>query len=199
MPEPATTTLEDSRIGPETLDAEWTRVAMMLLCAEALRTGERLDPEISEQFEALCTEVEEARTAGAWAGLSNHVAGSVLNTLIRLDIDILAVCVAPLARPVLAPRMHSLQPHTATSWPSLPLVQELLMLGDGEEMALLFSRLAADAPLVQGGLIHIEGIPPPARPCAPPRGSRARCWAATPRSRRRRGPVSAIRGVPGTS
>ena len=160
MPEPIRIAAQDGQIGTAMLDGEWARVAIMLACAEALRTGDKLGAETSEDFETLCAQVEEARTSGAWAGLSGHVANTVLDKLTRLDIDILALCLAPLARPALAPRMHSLQPNTGTSWPSLPLVQELLMLGDGEEMALLFSRLAADAPLVKAGMIHIEGTAP---------------------------------------
>jgi len=151
---------KDTQVNTAMLDGEWARVAMMLACAEALRTGVSLPEEASEAFEALCAQVEEARVAGAWAALGTYLPETILDGLTRLDIDILAICLVPLARPALAPRIHSLQPGAGTSWPCLPLLQELLMLGDGEEMGLLFSRLAADAPLVQGGLIHIEGTAP---------------------------------------
>ena len=151
---------KDTHVNTAMLDGEWARVATMLACAEALRTGETLPDDTSEAFEALCQQVEDARMSGAWAALGGHLSKAILDNLTRLDIDILAICLAPLARPALAPRMHSLQPSAGTSWPSLPLLQELLMLGDGDEMGLLFSRLAADAPLVQGGLIHIEGVAP---------------------------------------
>ena len=142
------------------LDAEWARVGYMLTFAEARRTGDALPERFADSFAAAGQAVEASREAGAWRGLVHHVPDDVLAALTRLDLELMALALAPLARPALAPRFQSLQPQIGGAWPALPLVQEMLMLDGGAEVAMLFERLAPTAPLATSGLLRVEGTAP---------------------------------------
>ncbi len=83
-----------------------------------------------------------------------------LQALTRLDADLLALAVTPVARPSLGPRLDSLQPQIGQSWPGLALIAELLMLDGGRQNAMMIDRLAPPAPLVALGLIRVEGATP---------------------------------------
>jgi hypothetical protein len=155
-----TVVLKEAELTSPLLDAEWGRVSQMLILAEAMRTADALDEAFSERFAALGEAVETARTAGAWSPIGQAASAEVLDQLTRLDIDLLALALAPVARPALAPRIQSLQPQIGTAWPGLPLVQEMLMLDEAQEMALLFDRLAPTSPLVASGLLRLEGATP---------------------------------------
>jgi len=150
----------DTDITPAMLDAEWVRISHMLALAEANRSGALLDDGFSDAFDTGSHALEDARKNGAWVGLAKVVESDLLDKLTRLDIDILALALSPAARPALAPRLHALQPHIGNAWPSLPLLQELLMLQEAGDVDLLFARLSPAAPLVAGGLIRIEGETP---------------------------------------
>lgn len=152
----------NDRAKPETLTepllaAEWARGSFLLALAEARRTGGTLDEDFGERFAALNALAVKGRESGAWDGLRNLIDRDLAADLIKLDIDILAVVLAGEAIPAFAPRIQSLQPHLASPWPSLALLQELLMLEDPLESEVLIARLAPHAPLVASGAIRIEG------------------------------------------
>lgn len=155
-----TALLNQTEVSTSMLDAEWAKINQLLVLAESMRTGDPLDDAFSDNFQALSDVVEEARTAGAWMALAQTTSRAVLDQLKRLDIDLLALALAPVARPALAPRIQSLQPQIGCPWPSLPLVQEMLMLDGAQEITLLFERLAPSAPLVASGLLRVEGVTP---------------------------------------
>jgi hypothetical protein len=142
------------------LDAEWARIAHLLTLAEAGVTGAPLPEGFEDSFAAVGEAVEAAREGGAWRGLVGHVTPDLLDALTRLDLEIMALALAPLARPSLAPRLQSLQPHLGKAWPSLPLMQDLCMLDEPGDIALLFDRLAPTAPLAVSGLVRVEGSAP---------------------------------------
>lgn len=138
-------------------DAEWTRVSLLIAMAEALRTGGTLSDDFSPAFDAAQNSVAAAREAGAWSPLQALVPERLLRQFVQLDLDILVMALAPDARPSLAPRIQSLQPQIADPRPSLALLQELLMLDSGHEVASLYDRLDPSAPLASSGLIRITG------------------------------------------
>ena len=151
---------KSTQIAPAMLDFEWARLAHMLSLAEAGRTGTELDEAFSEDFEHLSQAVDSARNAGSWSQLADIAPRECLDAMQPIDLDLLALAVAPVARPALGPRIHSLQPQVGTAWPSLPLVQELLMLDGAEDVDLLFRRLAPTSPLVASGMLRVEGKTP---------------------------------------
>ncbi len=142
------------------LDAEWARIEMMLVLAEAMRTGVELPGSFSDEFDALAGSVETARAAGSWSGLTGIAPRAVLDAMKQLDLDLLALAMAPVARPALGPRFHSLQPQVGSAFPGLPLVQEMLMLKAARDVDLLFQRLSPTSPMVAAGLLRVEGHTP---------------------------------------
>ena len=138
-------------------DAEWSRIALLLSMAEALRTGGTLGEEFSSDFRETSQSVLAGREAGVWSPLTELVSETMLKQFVQLDLDILAMALAPEARPSFAPRIQSLQPQIADPHPSLALLQELLMLDDGHEVASLYDRLDPSAPLSSSGLIRVTG------------------------------------------
>jgi AAA+ superfamily predicted ATPase len=138
-------------------DAEWSRITLLLSMAEVLRTGQTLGKEFSSIFNESALAVSAARQAGAWSPLALLVSEDVLKQFVQLDLDILALALSPEARPLLAPRIQSLQPQIGDPHPSLALLQELLMLDDGHEVASLYDRLDPSAPLTSSGLVRITG------------------------------------------
>ncbi len=144
----------------ESLDAEWARVHEMVRLAEAMRTGDALDEEFSDRFAALNDTVIETRKEGSWSPLLAAYRREVLDGLVSLDFDLMALALAPVARPALAPRLQSLQPQIAQSWPGLPLLQEMLMLDGAEDIGRLIQRLTPTAPMVAADMIRVEGKTP---------------------------------------
>lgn len=144
----------------ELLDAEWARIHEMVRLAEAMRTGDALDEEFSDRFSALNDTVIEARNGGAWAPLLAAFPKDVLDKLQALDFDLMALALSPVARPSLAPRLQSLQPQIAQSWPGLPLLQEMLMIDGAQDVARLVARLTATSPPVDAGMLRVEGKTP---------------------------------------
>lgn len=139
------------------LDAEWSRFELLIAMAEALRTGSTLGDEFSAAFTESAQAVAAAREEGVWSPLKTLVSQSLLDQFVQLDLDILVMALAPEARPSFAPRIQALQPQIAEPQPSLALLQELLMLDDGHEVASLYDRLEPSAPLSSSGLIRITG------------------------------------------
>lgn len=139
------------------LDAEWTRVELLVTLAESVRSGAVLPGDFSARFDAAGAGIAEDRNAGSWAALRNVAAEATLRQFVQLDLDILALALAPEARPALAPRLHSLQPHTGDASPSLALMQELLMLDGGTEIGAMFDRLEPQAPLIAAGIVRVAG------------------------------------------
>ncbi|TDT77924.1 ATPase family protein associated with various cellular activities (AAA) [Litoreibacter halocynthiae] len=142
------------------MDLEWARLHDMLSLAEAMRTGAALDNDFANRFAALSASVSETRAAGSWQRLSAMISGDVLEQLTPQDLDLMALALAPVARPAFAPRIQSLQPQLGTPWPGLAFVQELLMLETSVEIAALIARLTPTSPLVASGLLKIEGTTP---------------------------------------
>jgi hypothetical protein len=139
------------------LDSEWTRIGMLVAMAESSRTGTTLAEGFAERFAEIGERVGADRQSGSWSGLRRIAPDPLLEKFVHLDLDILALALAGEARPALAPRIHSLQPHIGDPMPSLALVQELLMLDGGDEVAALFERLDPSAPLIAGGLVRVSG------------------------------------------
>ena len=139
------------------LDPEWTRVGLLVAMAESLRSGAALSEDFSTRFDEVLKAVMTRRESGAWAGLTAVAPEPLLRQFVQLDLDILALALAPLAHPALAPRLHSLQPHIGSPQPSLALVQELLILDDGGDIGALYDRLEPHAPLVAAGLVRVTG------------------------------------------
>ncbi|MEM6635159.1 MAG: ATP-binding protein [Pseudomonadota bacterium] len=151
---------KDGDLGPAMLDAEWARIAQLLALAEAQRTGQLVDDAFSDTFDEVNDAVEAGRAQGSWHNLAAVVPAVSLEQLTRLDLDILSLALAPVARPVLAPRIHALQPQMGTAWPGVPLAQELLMLDGAADMAVFFAALAPTSALVGSGLLRVEGESP---------------------------------------
>lgn len=139
------------------LDPEWARIDMLVSVAEAARSGVKLPEGFGARFDALSASVTARRNDGVWANLATLVPEAALASFIQLDLDLIALALAPHARPALAARIHALQPQIGAPQPSLALVQELLMLDDGESVATLYDRLEPGAPLVRHGLIKLAG------------------------------------------
>jgi hypothetical protein len=139
------------------LDSEWTRIGMLVAMAESSRTGTTMAEGFAERFAEVGERVGADRQSGSWSGLRRIAPDPLLEKFVHLDLDILALALAGEARPALAPRIHSLQPHIGDPMPSLALVQELLMLDGGNEVAALFDRLDPSAPLIAGGLVRVSG------------------------------------------
>jgi hypothetical protein len=141
-------------------EAEWQRVAALVTLAEASRAGEALGEAFQTTLASSAEQVQAARAAGLWEGLATILDPELYQGLVQLDIDLLALALAAEAVPVLAPRLQALQPHIGTPWPSLGLVQELLLLDQTAEVDLMLARLAPSAPLQMGRLLLIEGDGP---------------------------------------
>ncbi|MGB3336091.1 MAG: ATP-binding protein [Devosia sp.] len=139
------------------LAGEWSRVSYLIGIAEAARSGNGLDADFAERFAVVNAAVAQAREAGSWQGLKTLLDADAADEVIKLDVDILAVALAGEAVPAFAPRLQSLQPHIGTQWPSLALLQELLMLEEPDETEMLLARLTPHAPLVASGVLRIEG------------------------------------------
>lgn len=155
-----TQAVEKSELIASAMDLEWARLHDMLALAEAMRTGSALDDDFADRFAALSETVRDAREAGSWQGLAAMVPATDLSQLGPVDLDLMALALAPVARPAFAPRIQSLQPQIAQPWPGLALVQELLMLETSDEIADLIQRLTPTAPLVRSGLLKIQGNTP---------------------------------------
>ncbi len=151
---------EKADVMPAMIQAEWVRIDRMLTLAEAMRTGIQLAEDFGAGFDAATDAVEMARQAGAWASLSAIAGREVREQLTRLDLDLMALALAPVAQPTFAPRLHSLQPHIGGAWPSLPLLQDLLMLNDPEELQLFFASLVPTSSLVSNDLVRVDGNTP---------------------------------------
>lgn len=151
---------EDRAMTRAMLETEWARIGDMLALAEATRTGDALADDFGDRFEGRNAGVEEAREAGSWLALTTIHDSTALSDLTRIDLDLLALVLAPVARPAFGPRLHSLQPQTGGAWPSLALIEELLMLQQPGDLALLVDRISPGAPLVRLDLIRVEGSTP---------------------------------------
>jgi hypothetical protein len=151
---------ETSDVIPAMLQTEWIRIDHMLTLAEAVRTNTPLSEDFDTSFNNSVDAVEVAREAGAWFNMQTITDPELLSELKRIDLDLLALALAPVAQPSFATRFHSLQPQVNGAWPSLPLLQDLLMLSDADELSLFFSRLVPSSPLVQADLLRVEGHSP---------------------------------------
>ncbi|MDX1342145.1 MAG: ATP-binding protein [Reinekea sp.] len=156
----AAETFEQAIPNGHPLDSEWTRIGLMITLAEALRTGVEVDDAFSDHFAQMGSTVGELRNNGAWSGLTPGLHPSLVNRFLQLDLDLLALALAPDARPALGPRIQSLQPQVPSPYPTLATAQELLMLDEGHEVHAMYTRLEATSPLVVSGLIRVTGEGP---------------------------------------
>ncbi len=152
-----TAAAETRVLGRAMLEAEWARVGHLVSLAEAARTGGELGPAFTEAFDAAAEGVAEARRGGAWSGLADLLPPGAEDKILAADLDILAIALAAEARPMLAGRLHSLQPQVGGPHPSLGLLQELLMLESEAEIDQLYARLGPAAPLVAHELVRVTG------------------------------------------
>jgi hypothetical protein len=90
---------------PAALDGEWARIELLVALAESLRSGATLAEEFSARFDSAGKRVAEDRAGGAWAGLRSVVPDTLLRQFVQIDLDILALALAPEARPAQAPRL----------------------------------------------------------------------------------------------
>ncbi len=148
--------LDQAEVPRPGLDAEWQRLDALLHLVETLRRADEPAKDIEEKFAKLQEDVTQRRAAGAWAGLSQLVDQDQLSELKSFDLDLMALALLPEAMPMMAPRLDALQPYVATPAPSLPLIQEILMLDSADDMALLADRFAPTAPLIRHGLVVLE-------------------------------------------
>lgn len=151
---------ETADLNTAMLDTEWDRITCLIELAEAVRTGAVVDDDFADRFDQLSAATDAARSAGAWAGLQRIFEAPWSTDLDQLDIELLALALAPVARPALAPRIQSLQPHIAQPWPAMPLVQELLILETAADIGQMFDRLHPNAPLIASGALRLEGSTP---------------------------------------
>ena len=151
---------DQENLAQRRLDLEWSRIDMMISLAEALRTGTELNEEFSDHFSATGNAVSENRNRGAWSGLTPRVQPHLVDQFLQIDLDLLALALAPDAKPALGPRIQSLQPQVPSPYPTLAVAQELLMLEDGHEISALYDRLDATSPLVASGLLKVSGEGP---------------------------------------
>jgi hypothetical protein len=142
------------------LDAEFDRIAMLLSLAEAMRTGDVVPDSFSDRFTAQAAAAETARRSGAWAGLLTIAPKAALERLVPMDLDLLGLALAGVARPSLSSRIQSLQPQNPQAWPGLALIEEVLMLDSAAAVGQMVARLSPAAPLVALGLLKVEGVTP---------------------------------------
>ena len=142
------------------LDAEWARVGMLVTIAEADRAGSTLADGFSEHFAEVSKAVADNRAAGVWHGLAGAVSADLLEQFVHLDLDLLALALACDARPAIGARLHALQPNLTYPWPCLAVIEDLLMLDNGGDVAALYDRIAPTAPLIAGGLLRVTGEGP---------------------------------------
>lgn len=133
------------------LDAEWTRLSMLITLAEARRTGSELDDQFADQYREASEAVIRLRETGSWP---------IAEKLSALEYDLLTLTLASDAMPAFAPRVQSLQGHLGTHFPSLALIQEILMIDSSIEVRALFDCLLPHARLATHNLIIIDGEGP---------------------------------------
>jgi hypothetical protein len=124
------------------------------------RQGQKIDGALLERLETLQDAVTRLRRPGGpWSALG---AGE----LTFMECDVLALAIAPEARPRLGWMFQSLQPGATHAYPTLALVQDMLALEDSSEVAALHACLSGDSVLQTARLIRIEGYEPlvPIRP-----------------------------------
>jgi ATPase family associated with various cellular activities (AAA) len=142
------------------IDAEFARIDSLLTLAEAMRTGAALPDDFAVHFDVRAAAAEAARRSGAWAGLLAVAPKAGLEGMTALDLDLLALALAPVARPSFGVRIQSLQPHNPQVWPGLALLEEVLMLDSAGAVGAMVARLSPAAPLVALGLLRVEGATP---------------------------------------
>jgi len=134
------------------LSVEWDRIGLLAERLELLRHGKPLSDEAMARLAKLQNLTEQLRANGGWGALASDGLNGV-------ERDILASAVAPQAAPRIAWQYQRLQPGVSEPYPTLALLQELLLL-ENLECVELFDALRAGGPLVQQRLVAIEGEGP---------------------------------------
>ena len=167
MPDPALRAAPS--VDPGDLDVEWDRVEVLGECLLNSRQGRENDPSALERLRALQEGVLAARRPGGpWHRLTE-------TSLSSLELDALALAIAPEARPRLGWLLQMLQPGQPP-YPTLALLQDLLALEGGAEISALYACLAEDAPLRRELLLRIDSVDP-MKPIRPGYGVTARLMA----------------------
>lgn len=134
-------------LDPPDLTVEWERIYLLAVFAEQDRRGQPPQHEQPQRLGELKKAVDSLRQRKIWK-LPTRVYG-----LSSIDKDILACAAAPEAEPRVGWIFRDLQPGVASPFPSPALMRELLAY-DGVKAAEFQTRLAANAPLLENGLVN---------------------------------------------
>ena len=107
------------------LSVEWDRVDLLAERLELLRQGKPLPQEGMARLAELQNQTELLRQGGGWSGLAAE-------GLSGMECDILAAAVAPQAAPRVAWAYQRLQPGITEPYPTIALLQDLLVLENCE-------------------------------------------------------------------
>ena len=142
----------------DALNAEWGRIDLLAQCLSEMRQGRDLSEELLARLKESQQAVEAARSMGLWQRVVNASLG-------RLECDLLACVLAPVAEPRLGYLYQGLQIGAAQPYATPALIQELLALDVGGS-ALLYQALSGDAPLRREQWLQLESLDPfqPIRP-----------------------------------
>jgi hypothetical protein len=131
------------------LEPEWQRIDVLTGCLVSARRGEQIPEDTKLRLQALQESVLALRQQAIW---QDFIPGEPLSVL---DADILACSLAPVAKPSLGWTYQELQPGVVAPYPSPALMSEILCMSD-QDTASLYSRLAANAPLVREGILELQ-------------------------------------------
>lgn len=134
------------------ISVEWDRIGLLAERLELLRRGAPLSDEAMSRLADLQKRTDIVRGGGGWTGLAMDGIGGI-------ECDILAAAIAPQAAPRIAWQYQRLQPGQTEPYPTLALLQDLLLL-ENAECGAMFHALRAAGPLVQRRLVAIEGEGP---------------------------------------
>ncbi len=146
-------------IKEEPLSLEWERIGLLGQILAESRQGRDISDETVEHLRRLQQQVENLRNRQqGWQAV-------VPMALSTIEFDVLACVLAPEAEPRLGWLFQSLQPGSATPYPTPALLQEILAMAP-EDSPLLYNALTETGTLRRNGLIEVDGGDPfqPVRP-----------------------------------
>jgi hypothetical protein len=134
------------------LAPEWERLQYLGYCLAQTRQGREIQESELKRLQALQTQVEAGREAGAWEAV-------LPVALDPLELDVLACVVGPDVEPRLGWMYQNLQPGLSHPYPSRALIQELLAL-DSPWVEKLHWAMSPSSPLCARRLIRVEADQP---------------------------------------
>ncbi|MDX8391057.1 MAG: ATP-binding protein [Mariprofundaceae bacterium] len=138
---------------PHSLAPEWERIEWLAWHALCVRRDQKDDDAETARLHELQAKVASIRYVdGVWAALG-------IVDLTEIELDILACVVAPEMEPRIGWMYRELQSGSSSPYPSLALLQELLVL-DSSWVASLHEAVGKDAALRKHRLIRVEGTGP---------------------------------------